>query len=491
MKQNTTAIKFAVTILIFIFITTFSINIFALGAPNTTDPIEIMALDAMKKAKIPTASIMYIKNGQQPEYLNLGLDNRFKEDFVYEENYLYPIGSLSKSYTALGLLVLEQRGLVSLDDPITKYIPWFNVTYNKQSVTANLKLSNLVHQTSGFTNDESKYKFPKDENATIEQIVKHFNNSKLAFEPGEKFAYSNINYIISAYIIEQVSGIDYNEFMQQNILQPLDMNNTFTNFNDAISTRMIENGHKLSFMKPSFIYEPVAPAKIPSGYIHSTIADQAKWASAHMGLSNVNNEISQAIEKSHESDLSVQSTNGYHYGAGWFVSDDQNIIYHPGGTINYSSMTIMDLKNNTAVCVLANLNSASGVEYIAKNIMNILNDQPLNEYSQDIMLTVDTIFTILTVVSVILIALFLLGYKLKPFNGNIFSKGSSSVFGIVFFSILTLAIITMIIIFPSFFAATWQHIVLWMSPSVITGFIGILTFSIITLCFQISNYFLS
>ena len=133
----------------------------------------------------------------------------------------FHLASVSKPFTAVAILLLEEKGLLSVQDPLTKFIP----DYPRGD---EITIHNLLVHTSGiknvnvFGNYDRESKFPQ----TPEKLVKLFKDKPLDFNPGEKYSYSNSNYNLLAFIIEKVSGKSYGEFLKENIFNHLNMKDT-------------------------------------------------------------------------------------------------------------------------------------------------------------------------------------------------------------------------------------------------------------------------
>jgi hypothetical protein len=155
----------------------------------------------ISQSKILNASISIIQ-GNEVKYLSYP-DG--EGGFAVDEYTLYQIGSVSKSFTGLGILLLEDNDLLSLDDLVNKYLPWFTVSYDGKAVSSDeLTIADCLYQTSGFTNNEAKYLSAK-EGMSLEDSVRQINKSELAFYPHSRFSYANANYRILGLIIETVS----------------------------------------------------------------------------------------------------------------------------------------------------------------------------------------------------------------------------------------------------------------------------------------------
>ena len=133
----------------------------------------------------------------------------------------FHIASVSKPFTAAAILILEQRGMLHVSDPVSRFLPDFP---NGHKIT----LQNLLTHTSGIPNVnnlpeyQSASRFPQ----TPASLVELFKSKPLNFEPGTKYEYSNSNYNLLAFVIEQVSHKSYGEFLRESIFDPLGLKNT-------------------------------------------------------------------------------------------------------------------------------------------------------------------------------------------------------------------------------------------------------------------------
>lgn len=128
----------------------------------------------------------------------------------------FHIASVTKSFTAAGILLLEERGKLSTSDPLIKFIPDY-------PLGDKILLQHLLTHCSGIpnVNDFPEYDRESRFHHTVEQVVAMFRDKPLDFEPGSRFRYSNSNYNLLALIIEKVSGQSYGDFLNTNIFQPL------------------------------------------------------------------------------------------------------------------------------------------------------------------------------------------------------------------------------------------------------------------------------
>lgn len=186
-----------------------------------------------------------------------------------------PIGSMTKQFTAVAVMLLAEGGKLSVSDPITRYLPKYPT--NGKTIT----IENLLTHTSGIPDYATTPDWPSNmgHEVSTHVLLDTFSQRPLDFEPGTKYEYSNSNYILLGAIIEKVSGLPYAKFLEQRIFRPLGMNDT------GYASRLRGNtslaaGHTL--VEGGFVHSPhFSPSQLYSaGGILSTVDDLARWSKA-------------------------------------------------------------------------------------------------------------------------------------------------------------------------------------------------------------------
>lgn len=154
-----------------------------------------------------------LRKGYGMANLELGVPN--------SPEMVYRIGSVTKTFTAFGILQLEEKGKLNVKDPVVKYVPEMPKAW--QAIT----IHQLLTHTSGIPNFSVSKDYAKaDDPLRVEKGLAEFASKPLDSAPGEKFAYSNSGYILLGRIIEKVSGVSYEQYIDANILKPAGLVNT-------------------------------------------------------------------------------------------------------------------------------------------------------------------------------------------------------------------------------------------------------------------------
>ncbi|WP_267875582.1 serine hydrolase domain-containing protein [Duganella radicis] len=186
-----------------------------------------------------------------------------------------PIGSMTKQFTAVAVMLLAESGKLSVGDPITRYLP----TYPTHGKT--ITIENLLTHTSGIPDYVTTPDWPSNmgHEVSTQGLLDTISQRPLDFEPGAKYDYSSSNYVLLGAIIEKVSGLPYAKFLEQRIFLPLGMKDT------GYARRLRGNaalaaGHTL--VESGFIHSPpVSPSQLSAaGGMLSTVDDLARWNKA-------------------------------------------------------------------------------------------------------------------------------------------------------------------------------------------------------------------
>ena len=364
--------------------------------------------DILKASNVPGASIVIV-NGKQTKYLSYGFSNK-EQEINATRDTLYELGSMSKAFTALGILLLEQRDQLSLEDPVSKYIPWLRLRFKglHQEVKINnvvdLKISDLLYHTSGIPFDTIGYIPVGDTDDMLEKTIQTLQDVELDFYPGSRHQYATINYDILALIIQNITGQLYEDFMTQHILKPLGLYNTYMYRNQSEVLQQIAQGYKQGFFRAVPYDAPVYRGNTAAGYVISSASDMRRWMRIQMGLIELSLEFEGIIKKSHTNSI-VDKSQYYFYAGGWSVNTVTGEIGHGGSNPTFSSMLSINLNNNLGVCVLTNMNSdAAGT--IVYNVLNIITGKDTVPYNNDLYKNTDTLFSCVIIISAVLGLLF-------------------------------------------------------------------------------------
>jgi CubicO group peptidase (beta-lactamase class C family) len=275
---------------------------------------------------------------------------------------VFEIGSLTKQFTAAAVLMLQEKGLLNIQDTIDKYIE--NYPNGKK-----IKIYNLLNHTSGipeYTKLVESMETGK-RSYTPKELIEIFMNKPLNFETGTKFEYSNSNYILLGYIIEKVTGEKYEDYIKNNIFMPLKMEHTgMMNSNDIISGKAIGYSYispKATAYEKAYEIEQSLP--YAAGGIYSTVEDLFTW---NNGLFT-----EKIINKNSLKEMLTPYKDNYGLGCYVLKLNGEDAIEHGGSISGYSSYIIRYINKGYTVIILSNKQEDANLLKIIEGISPIIN----------------------------------------------------------------------------------------------------------------------
>lgn len=424
----------------------------------------------MDKGKIPGLSITIVKGDETIYQKGFGYSDIETRKPV-DSRSLFEIGSNSKAFTSLAILNLQQNGKIKFEDEVTKYIPWLKAKYkgNQASIT----IEQLLHHTSGIPfKTIDKIPVSNEDNA-IEKTVRTLIGVELESKPGEKFQYATINYDVLGLVIEKVTGESYEKYVNENIINPMELNNTYLYKDEAVNKNMAK-GYKIEFLKPQLYEAPIYRGNKPAGYIISNGEDMAKWLKIQMNTLSDSKFNEGLIKRSHEANRRIEPLgDGSSYAAGWFIyQKGGGEISHGGNNPNYSSFIVFRPEEKLGVVVLGNINSQY-IQNIGQGINEILQDKAYTKEIKDLNKGADIIsILIIAICSLIIMStLFFIAKGLKEtFKKErvLYKKGLKGILKIVvsFLFILGLSYCIYLIPYILYSDISWRFVFVWLPKTI-------------------------
>lgn len=187
-----------------------------IGAATAAVPTDFKALDAylqseLQRAGIPGGALVVVSGNRIVHVQGYGVSG--PEGLKPTADTVFQIGSNSKSFTALAVMQLVEAGKLQLDAPVQRYLPWFRIADPQTSTQMTLR--HLLNQTSGFSHLEGQVDFANTYAGAdaMERRVRRLADARLASAPGQRFGYSNINFVVLGCVIEAVTGAPYATYM--------------------------------------------------------------------------------------------------------------------------------------------------------------------------------------------------------------------------------------------------------------------------------------
>ena len=217
-------------------------------------------------------TVLLAKNGQVLFSRGYGMAN-LEHDVPCTPDTKFRLGSITKQFTAMAILILQERGKLAVTDKVKKFIPGAPKTWD------DITIHHLLTHTSGIPNYTSFPDFLKTLRSpiTLDELIAKFKDKPLDFKPGDKFKYSNSGYVVLGRIVETASGGQYAAFLKEAIFDPLEMHDTgYDNFATVLKNRASGYSRLLGLASANTAYIDMS---IPhaAGALYSTVLDLLKW----------------------------------------------------------------------------------------------------------------------------------------------------------------------------------------------------------------------
>ncbi len=269
----------------------------------------------------------------------------------------FKIGSVSKQFTAAGILILEEQGKLKTSDPVTKHLP----EYAEDKIT----IHHLLTHTSGVPDIYTLPNFRKisTRRLLLKEVTDEIFKTDLVAKPGANYAYSNSGYTILARVIEEVSGLPYGEFLNRHLFKPLRMNSTGDYFDQDVVNNLAAGYDPSGYdgvKRPDFTSDVFVRG---SGSLYSTTGDIALWIDALDKGGILKEESRRKLFTNHR--------NNYGYGVSVYKSLDRNVFGHDGRISGYIADYLHYREDGISVIILGNIQTGVS-DFFRSDIASII-----------------------------------------------------------------------------------------------------------------------
>lgn len=274
----------------------------------------------------------------------------------------YRIASISKTFTAVAVLQLVEKGRLNLDDRVVKYLPWFRLKSGGAD-SNNITVRQILSHTAGVSRDGSTPHWTTDDFPDLEGIKKSISSKVIVYENLTRFKYSNLGFALLGEIIAEITAMSYEQYVSRHIIQKLKLENTTPDLTKEDNSllargywRSIPNRRRESFQHVrTKAYSPAA------GFI-SNVVDLSRYLSAlSLKRREENSLISRESKKEIMREHWKTTKEGDSYGLGfeiWRIKK-RKVIGHGGGFAGFATLIALDLEDDIGVVALANASDAS------------------------------------------------------------------------------------------------------------------------------------
>ena len=332
------------------------------NAQLTKERIKLIdsAIHYYYKRGLFNGNVLLAEKGKVVYQKALGIDNAIQGKPLSMESS-FNLASVSKQFMATMIMMLQEKGKLQYDDLVAKHLPSF--PYN------NITIRNLLNHTSGLAEYEI---LAIQKNNTLDTL----NNDKmlallaqykpdLKFEPGTKWEYSNTAYVLLGSIIVKESGMPVETFFQQQIVQPLKLQNTFIHY---LNMKTTEAPHPtrvfgMDRMNGQFVSNDLIrlDGVFGDGNVYSSATDLLKWDQALY----TNKLISADNLKEAFTPVTLKDGTTHDYGFGWAINKNESIVAHTGSWVGFRTFIERHLENKLTLIVLSSGNNGSVIKTIS------------------------------------------------------------------------------------------------------------------------------
>lgn len=292
--------------------------------------------------------------------------SNLEEQFPMNDSTSFQIGSITKQFTAVAIFQLYEKGLISLDDEIGKYLD-FNYGENTISIRDLLNHTSGIKGYSELQSVEHLY----GQKITVDTLLRLIENEKLNFLPGEAMMYSNSGYFLLGLIIENVTGLTYEEYLKRNILSIANLNSSYP-YDKTLRKNNQANGYDWynNSLNPNGDYDQNKPCPGVAS-LCSNVDNLFRWNSIlHesdllFGSEYYNQLMTQA--KLHNG-ISLRYSNGIAN----YIQNGHTVYAHSGGVSGFTSSLLYFPEYNLSVVVLVNSLSEFSPSSISEQIADFL-----------------------------------------------------------------------------------------------------------------------
>jgi D-alanyl-D-alanine carboxypeptidase len=340
--------------------------------------IDDIAKQALAKTGVPSASISIVKDGKIA-YVHAYGDARLKPQEAAQPGMRYAVGSISKQFTAAAILMLVEEGKVSLDDPVSKFVPGL---MRGNEVT----IRELLSHTSGYQDY-----YPQDylpvfmvKGTTAQEILDRWARRALDFDPGTKWQYSNTNYVIAGLVVEKASGLPLFQFLGKRVFTPLAMASVADIDQNNLPPTDASGYFRYGLGQLRLATKEGNGWLAAAGELAMTAEDLAKWNISMIQQSLLKPASYRLMET--QVPLKDGGRTGYGLGLTLRNNDGHRMLEHGGEVSGFTSDNIVLPDDGIAVTVLTNQDNANAAAQIGKGIATALlghEDPPATETEED------------------------------------------------------------------------------------------------------------
>lgn len=297
----------------------------------------------VREQRMPGFAIGIVENDRLVYVRGFGVMQVGETDRPVTPKTLFHMASITKTFVATAIMQLVEQGKVDLDAPVVRYLPYFRIDDPRYRA---ITVRQMVTHMSGMPDVEDyEWDKPQYDDGALERYVRSLGAKKLRWAPGTKFAYSNMAYEVLGDLVAKVSGVSFDDYVDENILKPLGMASSSLLLKKVEPT-LLAAGHRMGRGASLAVvaHYPYNRAHTPSSNLHSNVEDMARWISANLNRGAIGGH---RILKDSTYDVmwepAAKVGNTLDVGISWFLTtiEGEQTVGHSGGDDGFRSNLIL------------------------------------------------------------------------------------------------------------------------------------------------------
>ncbi len=343
---------------------------------------DVLMSNLMSTYGVPGAALALIKDGRIVLERGYGLRD-LETHAPVTTSTLFNIGSISKSFTALGIAQLVDQHQVDLDTPVIKYIPDLRLSDPRAAQAVTLR--QLLSHSSGLPPDEQ---WPPQVPPTRLGIVSEFATMPITAQPGTQFQYCSRCVVLAAYVLERITGLSWEAYTRTHIFVPLEMTTAAFGPQGLQQTpdRAQPYRHEAVWGEVEVPWRRLQylQSLAPAGGIDASVSEMARYALLQLGDGTMSGHrvvSAQIMAELHRPEVAVGSDwtplariQNLHYALGWFIAEvgGRHLVYHNGANPGFRATIVLVPSSEAGVVILTNGESNLFIDAATRNLLELL-----------------------------------------------------------------------------------------------------------------------
>ena len=292
---------------------------------SRTQRIDDFLTSERQASGIPGLALVIVANDQIVHTAAFGVADGAGRAVTADTPFV--LASVSKAFTALAVMQLVEAGRIQLDAPVQRYVPWFRVA--DEEASTRITIAQLLHHSSGL--GATNWMDASQDEEALERFVRALGSARLGFDPGDGYHYADANYQVLGFVVEEVTGVAFDRYIQEHIFTPLGMVHSHVLAADAFADGAAEGFYRWFGLATSPTRVPYPRAGAPAAVMFSSANDMGQWLIAHLNGGRLGDAqvLSEAgMESLHTPVTEIDPDHGY--AMGWAVRPYWEELVVPG-----------------------------------------------------------------------------------------------------------------------------------------------------------------